>query len=256
MDNNYKWYPAPRYLLRKQLLLKLLKQTNYKNKEILEIGYGSGDNLSTFANLGMNVFGYDFSLSAYEEAKTRLAKQGLFPSKIKIFTEEQDAYSRHYDIVVACEVLEHIKEDKSMLCKWNTLLRNDGFIILSVPSRMKKWCDNDVWAGHYRRYEKEDLKNELSDAGFVVNKFWSYPFPANFFLDPLLNMNKKQDISNYQTNNITKEDASKLSGVRRKTGFLARKISNKWVLYPLHLLQLFFLNTDLGSGYIVLCKKQ
>ncbi len=56
---------------------------------------------------------------------------------------------------------------------------------------MKKWCLNDVWAGHYKRYERQELKGKLSEVGFEIKYFWSYPFPINIALDYLLEKEEK-----------------------------------------------------------------
>ena len=250
------WYPSPRYLLRRKLIVKSLKSINCAGKSILEIGYGAGDTLCTYSKLGMEVYGYDYSELAKKEATKRLLKSKI-SGGVKLYCTQEEAFSRQYDVLAACEVLEHMEDDEAMLKTWNNLIKQNGHIIITVPSRMKKWCLNDVWAGHYRRYEKKELINKLSQAGFSPVNFWSYPFPINIALDYLLEKEKKREkgVEVHAEKGFEKEDMTKESGVKREASTLARMFSKDWFLFPWHLLQLLFVNTDLGSGYVVMAKK-
>ena len=71
------WYPSPRYLLRRKLIVKSLKSINCAGKSILEIGYGAGDTLCTYSKLGMEVYGYDYSELAKKEATKRFLKSKI-----------------------------------------------------------------------------------------------------------------------------------------------------------------------------------
>lgn len=251
MNTATTWYPAPRYLLRKLLIKKYFKNKNVTNCSMLEIGYGAGDMLKYYSSIGFNVYGYDFSESAYSTALETI--RGI--STIHLLKNESTISSLQYNYLSACEVLEHIKDDTSTLEHWHNLLADNGILILSVPSRMKKWCANDDWAGHIRRYEKNELKDKLSSNGFRVIHFWSYPFPANLILDKLINKGKSTLIKLQKENNMDEISATKESGIKRDTNKLYRVLSNEYFLYPAHLIQQLFLNTDLGSGYIVFAQK-
>ena len=122
---------------------------------------------------------------------------------------------------------------------------------------MKKWCLNDEWSGHYRRYEKKELKDKLNNNGFEVINFYSYPVPINIVLDYLLEREKKREggLEQHQEKQYSKEQMTKESGVTREAGGLARMLSKEWLMTPWHWLQLLFINTDLGSGYVVLSRK-
>lgn len=248
-EKDFSWYPSPRYLLRKRLINRCLVSVGCEGKSVLEIGFGAGDMLCNFVDLGMKVYGYDFSELANKEAARRLKSR---KGAVNLFTSEEEVYTSQYDIVVACEVLEHSEDDVGMLRRWNKLVEKGGYLIISVPSRMKKWCLNDVWAGHYRRYEKKDLAGKLKSAGYEIVNFWSYPFPVNIVLDYLLDKEKKRQSSGGAD---SKEDATKQSGVKREAGQISRLFSRDWVVAPWHWLQLLFVNTDLGSGYLVMAKK-
>lgn len=243
-----KWWPAPRYLFRKNLIIQLLK--GKKIESILEVGYGAGDMLVTYSKKVERVYGYDFSDLAREIAHERIRSSGITNVKLLESLEEIEHIEK-VTCLVACEVLEHVEDDDLLLVKWKGYINTHGYILLSVPSREKKWCLNDIWAGHIRRYEKRDLIKKLKRVGFEVEKFWSYPFPFNLILDPMLNKAAKE-LGVKNKGNIEK---TKESGVVRTQNPIYRFICNKYVMGMLYPIQKLFVNTDLGSGYIVLARK-
>lgn len=73
------------------------------------------------------------------------------------------------------DVLEHIKDDHSFLLHLAELLQPNGMLYLTVPAYNVLWSQEDVKAGHYRRYCKKDLSSKLTDAGFEI-AYASYIF--------------------------------------------------------------------------------
>ncbi len=245
------WYPAPRYLCRKNIITKYLKKHHSAGESILEIGYGSGDMLVAYHDLGLAVTGYDFSDVAYETAKQRIAEQEL---DVKILRSESEIKQR-FDYVVACEVLEHVENDIDQLMKWKQFIKPNGTFILSVPARMKKWNANDTWAGHLRRYEKSELHTKLKSVGLSNVKILSYPFPANIILDYLLDKAGKRLLSQEQYQFTSKEEATKISGVVGPTKRTYHLISNSIVMAPCFWMQRLFFKTDLCSSYVVFARR-
>lgn len=247
------WYPAPRYLFRKNIVLRFLSKLELQGKCLLEIGYGAGDMLLAYRSLGLKVYGYDFSELAYQEAFGRIQKNGQ--SEITLLSDLDRIEQGRYDFVAACEVLEHIQEDVQELSKWSDLLKPGGLLILSVPAKMSKWGHNDEWAGHYRRYEREDLRGKLKGQGFGNIEILCYPFPFNLVLDYLLHKEKKEVVNNLASD-IDKKAASGASGVHRESNRVYRALSNPYIFAPLFVVQRMFLKTDLGSGYVCFAEKK
>lgn len=243
------WLPYPRYLLRKQLVKKILKQEDIENKKCLEIGYGSGDMLLLYAKLGLETYGYDFSSLAVQNASERIAKYEKLDKRITLYEKEADAVRMKYDYLMAYEVLEHTEDDAGTLAKWKSLLASGGKIIISVPAHKSKWGTSDVAVGHYRRYEKEEISELYRTCGITVHSIWCYGFPLTVLLDPLLHASRRGDISDNDSAN--REDRSKESGVKRKKNMIFRLLFNDFFLFPFYILQSLFLKMDWGSGYIV-----
>lgn len=62
-----------------------------------------------------------------------------------------------FDLIFALDVLEHIKDDFNAMKEINRILKNEAYLIITVPHGMKYFSAQDKMIGHYRRYEIKDL---------------------------------------------------------------------------------------------------
>lgn len=75
------------------------------------------------------------------------------------------------------DVLEHVEDDNRFLSSIYDKMPKGGRLILTVPAFMSLWSSEDVKLGHYRRYKRTDLRNQLESNGFCVlysNYFFSF----------------------------------------------------------------------------------
>jgi SAM-dependent methyltransferase len=82
------------------------------------------------------------------------------------------------------DVLEHIDDEQGFLREVARCLAADGRIYLTVPAGRWLWSDDDVKAGHFRRYTRSSLRRALERADFrllFVSKMFS-PLPLPLFL--------------------------------------------------------------------------
>lgn len=66
------------------------------------------------------------------------------------------------------DVLEHLADDRGVLTTLARLLRPDGRLYLTVPAYAWLWSDDDVLAGHHRRYTRGSLTRVVEAAGFAL----------------------------------------------------------------------------------------
>lgn len=129
---------------------------------ILDIGGGNG-----YVSLGLKAGGFEcIVVEPGEVGAVNAAKRG-FPV---IRAPFQNLQLR--DETVPCagmfDVLEHIEDDVGALANLHRVLAQGGRLYVAVPSYRLLWSDDDVKAGHFRRYRQRALCQRLEQAGFTV----------------------------------------------------------------------------------------
>lgn len=66
-----------------------------------------------------------------------------------------------YDLITACDVIEHIEDDSAAVQHMVSMLKPGGFLLITVPAFMSLWDEHDELNHHYRRYEASGLRRVL-----------------------------------------------------------------------------------------------
>ena len=66
------------------------------------------------------------------------------------------------------DVLEHVEDDGAFIRRICDYLRPGGTVYITVPAFEWLWSQEDVSAGHYRRYTRRSLSRVLKEAGLQV----------------------------------------------------------------------------------------
>jgi SAM-dependent methyltransferase len=103
---------------------------------------------------------------------------------------------KEFDIVIASDILEHIKNDNIALKEWNRILKKNGKLIIFVPAFNFLWSGQDNVSNHYRRYSKSMLIKIIKKANFRIirDSYWNFIlfFPSLIFrLSIRIFLNKK-----------------------------------------------------------------
>lgn len=140
---------------------------HYIKSPALEIGAGIGNISDYFKHTKELVLtDIDSNLVKHLEQK--------FLQKKNVKTEELDIESNSskishpFNTVYSVNVLEHIKDDDKALKNMNRLLLTGGRVVLLVPAKKRAFRKLDKHLGHFRRYEKEELRKKLIKNGFEV----------------------------------------------------------------------------------------
>lgn len=247
------WVPAPRYLMRRDLLLRIFAR--HKPGRIIEIGCGAGSLLSDLTERGYSALGVDQSPSALRLARTLAADC----EDMQIAASPDDAEPESFDYLTAFEVLEHIEDDHAALADWSRYLRPEGTLVFSVPAHPHRWNAADEWAGHFRRYRRSDLHALAKGAGYEVTEIQSYGFP-------IANAMEKLGARLYARQSAGTDRADMDITRRTEESGSDRKLLTKlWPIYSawpaafafraMLAFQRLFAKGDLGIGYIVVARK-
>jgi SAM-dependent methyltransferase len=194
--------------------------------------------------MGYEVKGIDLSEDAIQLCR-ELHKDDCRSGSISFTCESINEISETFDIILMFEVLEHLEDDRGALLRVRNLLRPKGRILLSVPAHESSFGPSDLFAGHYRRYDRKQIVNLLKESRFEVQVIWSYGVP-------LANMTEKiRNVVHANAPVQTKETATAQSGIDRSVEGKLRFLCNDFFLFPFYCIQNWFLESDLGSGYLI-----
>ncbi|OGW12991.1 MAG: hypothetical protein A2Z60_03140 [Nitrospirae bacterium RIFCSPLOWO2_02_42_7] len=171
---------GPRHEYRESLILGALRNELKRPYSVLDAGCGSGSLLFKIAGYGCRTFGLEQSKEYVETLRKRIKSIGFIENtNIKHGTVDDIPYpDRSFDVVVSAEVLEHVKDDTRAIMEFYRVLKPGGTCVISVPASPELWDITDEWAGHLRRYTRDDLISLFEKKGFIINdvRFWGFPF--------------------------------------------------------------------------------
>ena len=211
---------------RNNCIVSIVKLYPPKNNEtIFDIGGGSG-----FVSLGLAQAGFDVALVEPGQTGSSNAKRRGLKNVICATTNTAKFQKYSLPAVGLFDVLEHIEDDRAFLQSVKGLIKKKGYLYATVPSYSSLWSDEDVYAGHFRRYTLESICDALESTGFQV-EFSSYifrflPIPV-FLLRTLpyrLGLSSKVE---RKTNTRSRDHAVKDGITRKILGlFLQHEIEN------------------------------
>jgi SAM-dependent methyltransferase len=245
--------PAPRYMMRLHLLDRLFDMRQSPINAFAEIGPGRGDVSAYVAGRSpaADATLFEYSPAGFEHLTARFANQSQFDIKSTDFMD--DSATNAFDMVMLFEVLEHIEDDVGALAHIHQMLRPNGHIALSVPAYMYRWHSGDRYAGHVRRYERDELQNKLRDAGFDVRALWMYGFPITELLFPLRELYFRFMSRN---DDGDKQAATQKSGIERPLATPLNTRAVAMALAPFFAIQWRARATTLGDGFLVLAERR
>jgi len=165
-----------------------------KNVHILDVGCGRGELAGFLAKFNYQILGVDIYQPKIDEAKK------LYPFGNVTF-ECQDALNldlkNKFDIIVASDVIEHLKKPEKFVVTANSLLKPDGIFIITIPNgygikelthRMYKRYVLNTFLHRFFRYIRRRLIGDDEWAVPEVDTLSAVKFPhVQFFSFKQLN---------------------------------------------------------------------
>lgn len=157
-------------------------------RTVLEVGCGEGELTLRVAREGREVLGTDVSAMMIAEARERAARRGIDVRFEQADLFDLDPASVAYDLVLCCEVLEHLRDPVAAMRHLARLSRQ--YLVFSVP-REPVWRLLNIVRGRYLRelgntpghvqhWSREEFRNLVRPHVAIVEE--CHPFPWSMVL--------------------------------------------------------------------------
>lgn len=155
------------FIARREIIYSLICNLNKKKPLlILDFGAGSGANIEILTKLGkVDIYETNKKMKNFLNYKFKKIKNVKIINKI----------NKKYNLVLAADVIEHIKNDKKIIKKFCNFLKKNGHLLITVPAFEFLFSNKDVALKHFRRYNKSTLKNLLKK-DFEIKKLSYFNF--------------------------------------------------------------------------------
>ena len=172
LDQRHWWYRARRAILADLIRREVAPPVDAR---ILEIGCGTGHNLEMLGRFGQ-LEAIELDDESRAIAEKRLGR-GIMSARLPELAGIPD---RHYDMIAALDVIEHIDDDVGAIAAIATRLKPGGKFIMTVPAHPWMWSAHDTVNHHKRRYSKRGLRQLIEGSPLRLQKigyFNSLLFP-------------------------------------------------------------------------------
>lgn len=164
LEDFYWWFVGRRRLVRDLLGRYAQRPPHGGPLRVLDAGCGTGGTMSVLDDIG-ELYGCDAESDALEYCRmrgfTRIAASEI---------ERLPFGPGSFDVVVSCDVLEHIADDTEALRQMYERLRPGGVLVATVPAHPFLWSEHDEALAHVRRYTRHEFVGRLQEVGYRVEK--------------------------------------------------------------------------------------
>lgn len=167
VEQRHWWYTGLRALIR----YAWRRHIADPNLRLLDIGCGTGANLSAFGPLAQSV-GIDISPRAIQFCRKRKLEDTAVASAMRLPFKAQS-----FDAVMSMDVLYHrgVPDKSAFLGEARRVLVPEGVLLLNVPAYQWLYSSHDASVHTDRRFTKGEINSLLDEAGFdvVQASYWN-----------------------------------------------------------------------------------
>ncbi|MBD05459.1 MAG: hypothetical protein CME24_14045 [Gemmatimonadetes bacterium] len=174
---------GPVHLFRERLLMRLF-EPRLSDGRVLDAGCGSGSLALELAKCGFRVDALERSTDFVAMVRRKIARYGN-ESRISVHQGSVTSLpfeDAAFDGAVCGEVIEHVSledgGDVAAIAELARVLKPGAPCVASVPLNQGLWDEADDWAGHVKRYGRDEFADLFREAGFEIDdvRVWGFPF--------------------------------------------------------------------------------
>jgi SAM-dependent methyltransferase len=177
LEDRHFWYTA-----RRRQVVRRVPRAERVGARALDLGAGSGGNTSLLDRAGYLAVALEHHPVAAQLARTR----GL--DVLRADAHRLPFADGAFDVVLACDVLEHLEDDGTAVREIGRVLRPGGRLIGTVPADPELWSAHDVALHHVRRYTRTTLTSTLTGQGLLIDSLSAWMV----LLRPLVAMRRRR----------------------------------------------------------------
>ena len=184
---------------RRDLVYRFIKKVKGKHLKILDVGCSCGTLVEKLEkNKSYDVYGIDNSKYAVQKCIEKRLKNVKLGNAVKLPYK-----NNFFDVVIASDVLEHIKSDKEALEECKRVLKRHGYLIIGVPAFSSLWSRLDSYKEHKRRYDKVNLIKLIESIGMKTSfiTYWNF---FSFLPITIIKILMKNEKINYEKRLVPK----------------------------------------------------
>jgi 2-polyprenyl-3-methyl-5-hydroxy-6-metoxy-1,4-benzoquinol methylase len=169
---------GPRHAHREGRITRRLQRAVSAPGLHLECAAGVGSLSISLARNGHTVISADLSLRSLRVVAQRAASVDLCDSLLPVVADvtRLPFADETFTSATTAETLEHIPDHDLAIAELGRVLSTSGWLVGTVPAGPQQWSDWDVWAGHLRRYTREEMASSLAEAGLAAEVLvWGWP---------------------------------------------------------------------------------
>ena len=174
--SKYDYYNSNPYSVHQKIISSI-----GKDKKVLDVGCSEGLLSKRMNQNNCTIVGIELDTEAALKAKSFCEE--VIIGDVESVTLKPE-YLNYFDVIVFADILEHLKDPLDVLKTFKNYLKDDGYIIISVPNianwriRLQLLFGNFEYneygildSGHLRFFNKKGALKLVNDAGFEIIEF-------------------------------------------------------------------------------------
>ena len=179
---------------RKEHILKpkldIVERYSKRGRRILDVGCASGHFLELAKKSGWNCYGVEPNRNVIDSLKRTFGNQKIFNTSI-----ENLEIGKTFDVITMWELIEHVQNPLEIFKKINSLLNDDGILVLSTPNSegfdmvtLNELSDVYMPPSHINFFNSKSICYALKKSGFKKIKIVT---PGIFDFDKIVSVIKE-----------------------------------------------------------------
>jgi 2-polyprenyl-3-methyl-5-hydroxy-6-metoxy-1,4-benzoquinol methylase len=183
---------TPESILRQTLQEALTKFGALGGKKLLDFGCGVGGLCRVAGEYGIQATGIEPDVVA----RDRACKSGSLEAYANLGSLREAQPDAKFDIVTIWDVIEHLREPWKELKELATVLRPDGWLLLSTMNAgsLRATVERERWTNminptHFYYFTRRSLRSMFERSGFTSIDEWRFPirYPDHSAIRQIIN---------------------------------------------------------------------